>query len=68
MKFDLTLLLGGKNGLNIQRDVLDAIMPKMLPLALVWLVYVLIKKRVSTLKIMIGIIDFSIITSMAGFL
>ncbi len=66
VNFEMTFMLGGEGGLNIQRDVLDAVLPKMIPLGLVWLVYRLVKKRVSTVKIMIALIIFSIVAAVIG--
>lgn len=64
--FSLNLVLGGEGGLDIQASVLDTIMPNLLPLGLVWLVYWLIKKRVSPILIMLGLILFGVLCSLAG--
>lgn len=53
---------------NIQTGFLDAVMPGILPLGATMLVYKLLKKRVSSLKIILIIIIISIIGGLTGIL
>lgn len=53
---------------NIQQDLLDTIMPKILPLGFTMLIYALLKKRWSSLKIIGFIIVVGIVCGLTGIL
>lgn len=53
---------------NIQQDLLDTIMPKILPLDFTMLIYALLKKRWSSLKIIGFIIVVGIVCGLTGIL
>lgn len=56
----------GKTVIKIQEDLLDKIMPGLLPLALTLLLYWLLSKGKSPIKIMIYIVIFGVILSLLG--
>lgn len=53
---------------NIQKDLLDTVMPKILPLGFTMLIYALLKKRWSSLKIIGFIIVVGIVCGLTGIL
>lgn len=53
---------------NIQQDLLDTIMPKILPLGFTMLIYALLKKRWSSLKIIGFVIVVGIVCGLTGIL
>ena len=53
---------------NIQADLLDTVMPKILPLGFTMLVYALLKKRWSSLRIIALIIAIGVVCGLTGIL
>lgn len=62
----LVITIGSGDSAKTLTEILDTIMPNLLPLLLTLLVYKLMKKGVSTTKILFGVIIFSIIGSYVG--
>jgi mannose/fructose/N-acetylgalactosamine-specific phosphotransferase system component IID len=57
--------LGGVS-VNVQTDILDAIMPNLLPVVAIFAVYGLLKKKVSITWIIIGIFVLNIVMGLLG--
>lgn len=66
VKVPLAVTIGQGEAVKNLSDILNGIMPNLLPLVLTWLVYKLMKKGVSTTKILFGIIIISIVCAFFG--
>ena len=55
-------------GATTVQSVFDGVLPNMLPLALVFFIYWLFKKKVNVIAIILGIIAFGILMSFLGWM
>ncbi len=62
----IVLTIGSGDSAKTLTEIVDTIMPNLIPLLLTLLVYKLMKKGVSTTKILLGVIVFSILGSYIG--
>ncbi|WP_238593647.1 PTS system mannose/fructose/sorbose family transporter subunit IID [Endozoicomonas atrinae] len=58
----------GKASISLQEDLFDPIMPKLLPLAFTMVIFYFVKKGVSPLKIIGGIVAMGLAGSYFGIL
>lgn len=61
-------IVTAETSFNIQADLLDTVMPKILPLAFTMLIYGLLKKRWSSIKIIVLIIAIGVVCGLTGIL
>lgn len=66
LQFTLRYDLGGGASFNLQTDLLDKLMPGLIPLALTLVVLKLVRAGVSPIKLMAGLIAFGAITGIIG--